>query len=383
MKRASRPRSRSKSPKHASLNLRRATRRSLAVAAQQLGADPLDDGSVVFLTQDAGDLGVDVPVVVAAVRERYEVAIEHQGVLRRIAHSTDPALALQYATQKVRYLQLEMPMKWESGCKACHRVVRSTIRRAGSGISAAFDINGFLDPAGKGTRMWFADRRDAHAFSEERTPPDCPIELAGYDREPDESESERNSRYREHRRGPLMLMDEYEWIWHAALEIRGNVARGVARLERGHPADDAVAHLPPAFADRYDLKFLTRYLIVVDNLCERLLTRNQTVPGCAAQEIALGAMVSAAEQLSGADLDDFREAAFEDLDFEWLYQQKGLAVLANSHVQDQLRPAYLGFHDWFTPFRDERLPLAVLKPKTPPPPRVRRLLARARRATEL
>jgi hypothetical protein len=151
-------------------------------------------------------------------------------------------------------------------------------------------------------------------------------------------------------------------------------------------ADLGYLDLPPAFSDRYDRAFLLRYLVAVDDLAERLLTRRDLVPGCAAQEIALGVALRYAETLmareDAGDLEDIRELAMKDIDFEWLYDRKGLALIANEKVQGYLRPANLGFHQWFEPFDGENLPLALTTSKAPPPPRVRRPLTRAARALQ-
>ncbi len=346
--------------------------------------DCLDDGSVVFLNHSPGETSVDTPIVVRATASSYNVRVEGRSGEKLIARAHAPELGLEYALEKIRFLDLEMPMRWESGCSACHGIVRKATRPSGVGVAVSFDGRGYVSTGRAAHAMWFATRSDAHAFAEERTPPNCPIEVADGEVEPDDTEEHKRWSYLAHRRGHLLRTPVGPWLWGAAVDLRSEVATGVARLERGLDAADAIAHLPPAFGDRYDGTFLLRYLVALDDLCERLLTVQGPVPGCTAQEIALGAIVDSAEaiaQKSGdrAELDDFEEMAFEDLDFRWLYESDGLATIANQKVQAQLRPAYLGLHQWFTPFRDQVLPPAARTQHAPPPPRVKRLLARASR----
>jgi hypothetical protein len=134
---------------------------------------------------------------------------------------------------------------------------------------------------------------------------------------------------------------------------------GNVTADRGRVAfaDTTMADfLPTIYSDRYDAGFATRFLVALVVVGTKLTEREPLLLTCVAEELALNALVVEATDLlrsrgRAADFSGFRDAAFEDEDFDYLFDasQDGIE---ESEVGTYMGMTSLRFDDWFKPFRD-------------------------------
>ncbi|NMO53448.1 hypothetical protein HH310_19945 [Actinoplanes sp. TBRC 11911] len=135
------------------------------------------------------------------------------------------------------------------------------------------------------------------------------------------------------------------------------VMEDIATLARdgGVVADDdshflALAELPPGFADRYDGRFARKFLVATVMVTGRMAAPHWKPPACLAEALALHIVVRRAQELlsdhgclDGRQAHDlyaaFEDAAFEDLDHEWLYDAKLSGLNAGADGTEQPRAA--------------------------------------------
>lgn len=107
--------------------------------------------------------------------------------------------------------------------------------------------------------------------------------------------------------------------------------RSLDQITRQDIAESFVlAGLPPKHADKYDVRFAQRFLVITADLTGALI-RGWTHPSCVAQELSLRCLLDQVEiiqDLYGLDLADYwrsrlEEQMFEDSDSEMLYQNVG------------------------------------------------------------
>jgi hypothetical protein len=116
-----------------------------------------------------------------------------------------------------------------------------------------------------------------------------------------------------------------------------------------------IQYLPPAFAPRYSAGFARQFLACVSAVTTKLVQPGSWPLACVGEELALHALIDQAVAVleatgEDADLEDFREAATEDLDCLLLFEPRFDGV-EDSPAAGWLGMSNLRFEDWFKPFR--------------------------------
>ncbi|WIB63730.1 hypothetical protein [Curtobacterium sp. MCBD17_040] len=117
---------------------------------------------------------------------------------------------------------------------------------------------------------------------------------------------------------------------------------------------NALGLLPDRYADRYDVLFARRFVLIVAEVSRRFVT-GSTQPNSVAEEFALSVVLSFTEAVIDTDQMQIREGwrtdleqvLFEDLDFEFLYGSDDVLRAAVT----ELGAVNLDFDAWFTSFR--------------------------------
>jgi hypothetical protein len=126
-------------------------------------------------------------------------------------------------------------------------------------------------------------------------------------------------------------------------------------------AESAIGrYLPPRYEHYYDGRFARDWLATITVVGWKLGQPGRVELSCVAEELALWALVQQAEvqleiagEQSAADAwGDFRDLAFEDEDFLWLYDPE-MDGIEESEWAREHAVVNLKFADWFKPF-DER-----------------------------
>jgi hypothetical protein len=118
---------------------------------------------------------------------------------------------------------------------------------------------------------------------------------------------------------------------------------------------NVIQYLPPAFAPRYTAGFARQFLACVSAVTTKLVQPGSWPLACVGEELALHALVDQAVAVleaagEDADLEDFREAATEDLDCLLIFEPRFDGV-EDSPAAGWLGMSNLRFEDWFKPFR--------------------------------
>ncbi|MFF8843394.1 hypothetical protein ACF08N_11775 [Streptomyces sp. NPDC015127] len=121
--------------------------------------------------------------------------------------------------------------------------------------------------------------------------------------------------------------------------------------------------LPPRYALRYDVLFARRFLVTVIALTTRFTDGSFQQLGCVAEELALKLLMEQArgtlelfgllDEESSAALDSFAHGVYEDMDFEWLYDDSKDGI-DEDPAAESLGIAPMALGSWFTPFNDGR-----------------------------
>ena len=116
------------------------------------------------------------------------------------------------------------------------------------------------------------------------------------------------------------------------------------------------SHLPRRHVFRYTPLFAKRFFTCFLTVAWKVAQRRppSQLLSCVAEELALYALIKEAEahmeiQELAYDFGDFEDVAFQDLDFEWLYDPK-FDGIEDSALANELAMANLRFEDWFKPF---------------------------------
>jgi hypothetical protein len=134
----------------------------------------------------------------------------------------------------------------------------------------------------------------------------------------------------------------------------------IEELEHARPktaADldlDALAFLPERYADRYDIGFARRFVLVLADVTRRLAT-GWTRPQSVAEELALSMVFSYTQAVIDTDeldvafdwREDLEQYMFEDMDFALLDEDDEILAAAI----ERIGAVNLRFEEWFTPFR--------------------------------
>lgn len=131
----------------------------------------------------------------------------------------------------------------------------------------------------------------------------------------------------------------------------------LAHVEGGGDVADTnmIGYLPPAFAPRYTARFARQFLACASAVAYKLVQPGNWPLACVGEEFALHALIDQAAAVLDAagedtDLEDFREAATEDLDCLLLFDMR-FDGFEDSPAADRLGMSNLRFEDWFKPFR--------------------------------
>jgi hypothetical protein len=116
-------------------------------------------------------------------------------------------------------------------------------------------------------------------------------------------------------------------------------------------------YLPPRYLSRYTPLFAKQFVACIITVGWKLRAPGYTPLACVAEELALAAIIQRAEALLDADgvepdFSEFEDTAFEDMDFQQLWDPK-LDGLADDELGRDLGMASLDFKDWFKCFRPE------------------------------
>lgn len=140
--------------------------------------------------------------------------------------------------------------------------------------------------------------------------------------------------------------------------------RDLDRVDRQDIANTFVlSGLPPAHADKYDVRFAQQFLVIAADMTGAL-SRGWTRPSCVAQELALRCsfdQVEVIQDIYNLDLaDDWRgqleQHMLEDTDSEMLYQYAMDGLEDDIELNMQLGLAPMKIQDWFEPFNDAAVP---------------------------
>jgi hypothetical protein len=155
-------------------------------------------------------------------------------------------------------------------------------------------------------------------------------------------------------------------LWNASISIVDHMFDDLATVTADEDSDDAyrpqivLGMLPERFMDHYDAHFCRMFLVAIVDVTARIAGTWSPLP-TVAHELALRALLEEAmsiKETSEIDLpDDWRsdleESLFEDLDHEFLYDNRRIEETA---VAQHAGITPMGIHDWFTPFSDESRP---------------------------
>jgi hypothetical protein len=115
-----------------------------------------------------------------------------------------------------------------------------------------------------------------------------------------------------------------------------------------------VDFLPRKYLPRYDALFAKQFLVCFTTVSWRLFSPGEHRLTCVAEELALSALIDQAEAVldsrgKEANFDHLVEIAFEDMDFEALFDpaQDGIE---DTVIGKQLGMQFLRFDDWFRAF---------------------------------
>ncbi len=112
--------------------------------------------------------------------------------------------------------------------------------------------------------------------------------------------------------------------------------------------------LPQRYRLKYTSGFARRFLACLLTAVWKLGQREAIRPSCVAEELAVHLLLEEAEALSqehgiDVDFDDFRDTFFEDLDFEFLYDD-AYDGIETADIAEGMGITNLAFADWFERF---------------------------------
>ena len=135
--------------------------------------------------------------------------------------------------------------------------------------------------------------------------------------------------------------------------------RKLARREVAFADTDMAEYLPRKHLGRYNLSFAERFLVCILTVVWKLREPGMHWLACTAEELALRAIIEEARTLvladpgldeAEADFGSFESVAFEDWDFEMLFDPAYDGVEDASDPREDV--VNLRFEEWFEPFND-------------------------------
>jgi hypothetical protein len=120
-------------------------------------------------------------------------------------------------------------------------------------------------------------------------------------------------------------------------------------------------HLPSRYLHGYTLLFYKQFAVCIITVAWKLAQPKHIPLSSVAEELAAWAIINQAKALTEEDedgeaiekvLEKFIDVYFEDLDFEFLFDNAYDGIDESEAVQE-LGMSSLAFNDWFKPFSDE------------------------------
>lgn len=119
-----------------------------------------------------------------------------------------------------------------------------------------------------------------------------------------------------------------------------------------------VEHLPPRYESYYDGLFAKEWTTTVAVVGWKLAQPGQPKLACLAEELALNALISEAiihleirdERSDSEAWDDFRDLAFDDEDYLYLFDPALDGIENDPETTEHLMLVGLPFPEWFKPF---------------------------------
>jgi hypothetical protein len=140
--------------------------------------------------------------------------------------------------------------------------------------------------------------------------------------------------------------------------LKDELSDDLVNLRAGvHPSETRTARrLPPCYRGHYDTEFVRRFAACFSAVAGKLYSPDRESLACVAEELGLYVLLEEAEALLEKDgteaaFSDF-DMAFEDMDFEWLYDP-AFDGIEDSEAVRELRMVNLALSDWFKPFRPD------------------------------
>lgn len=162
-------------------------------------------------------------------------------------------------------------------------------------------------------------------------------------------------------------------LWEASAVLIDQLFEDVAELRgldevtgRDIAETYVLSWLPRRHADKYDVRFAQRFLVIAADMTAALV-RGWTHASCVAQELAVRCLLDQVEviqDLYGLDLEGgwrgrLEEHLLEDTDSEMLYQNAMDGFEDDVELNMQLGLAPMNLADWFEPFNHSRVPAFV------------------------
>lgn len=167
----------------------------------------------------------------------------------------------------------------------------------------------------------------------------------------------------EHQRA---LEDAIPWSVDHALEDLAAIDLAFRRGEKIDWDDLALlSGLPARFRHRYTPLFAKQFVVCLITATNKIVDQKAIGQGmfsCVAEELAAHLVIREADGLllaqrdqaglqdSETDFGAVYELLFEDIDFEWLYQEDMDGVETDTDAINDLGIAHLAFEEWFEPF---------------------------------
>ena len=120
-------------------------------------------------------------------------------------------------------------------------------------------------------------------------------------------------------------------------------------------------HLPQRYLSRYTPLFLKQFAVCVITVTWKLAQSESTTPSSLAEELAAWAIINQAKALTEEEedgeaieeaLETFIEVYFEDLDFQFLFED-AYDGIDETEVAQMLGMSSLALNNWLKPFSDE------------------------------
>ena len=149
---------------------------------------------------------------------------------------------------------------------------------------------------------------------------------------------------REMLRSALQSLIDLLFDLYAALPASGPAPAGFTH--------DGLMTFPPAYVGRYDRPFVRRAIVAAASLGQKLAGHAWFDLGSTMEEMLFGTIMESVQNTDieiGDVFDDLEESAFQDLDYEMLFNAQ-FDGIENDALREKYAFANLQFDEWFKPF---------------------------------